>query len=99
MEKRTAQAQAWLRHSQLTTTMNVYTHLDDDGLGGAEAFDEILGAGTAWDLAATGTQTSRRVHLGSTGHPETPANEAPTETGETASQSQISEQQETPANA
>jgi hypothetical protein len=24
--------------------MNTYTHLDDDGMGGAEAFDEILGA-------------------------------------------------------
>jgi integrase len=52
MNKRPAQAQAWLRHADLTTTMNTYTHLDDEGMGSAAAFDEILGAGTAWDLVA-----------------------------------------------
>jgi integrase len=52
MEKRPAQAQAWLRHSQLMTTMNTYTHMDDEGLGGAEAFDEILGADTLRESAA-----------------------------------------------
>ena len=35
------QVQGWLRHSQLTTTMNVYIHQVDDGLGGADAWDEI----------------------------------------------------------
>lgn len=67
MSKRPAQAQAWLRHSQLMTTMNIYTHLDDEGMGGAEAFDEILGAGTAWDRLASdgvgstsGTPDTRR---------------------------------------
>jgi integrase len=55
MEKRPAQAQGWLRHSQLTTTMNIYTHLDDEGLGVADAFDEVLAA------------ESLRVHPGSTG--------------------------------
>jgi integrase len=64
MEKRPAQAQAWLRHSQLTTTMNIYTHLDDDGLGTAEAFDDLLGAGNL------------RGQLGATEHPETAANVA-----------------------
>jgi hypothetical protein len=28
------------------TTMNIYTGLDDDGLGNADEFDEILAAGT-----------------------------------------------------
>lgn len=37
------QVQGWLRHSQLTTTMNVYIHQVDDGLGGADAWDDILG--------------------------------------------------------
>ena len=39
------QVQGWLRHSQLTTTMNVYIHQVDDGLGGADAWDEILTVG------------------------------------------------------
>ncbi|HTA32988.1 MAG TPA: tyrosine-type recombinase/integrase [Solirubrobacteraceae bacterium] len=63
MAKRPVQAQGWLRHSQLMTTMNIYTHLDDEGLGGADAFDEILAA------------ESLRVQPGSTGHPETAANQ------------------------
>jgi integrase len=88
MDKRPAQAQAWLRHSQLMTTMNIYTHLDDEGMGSAEAFDEILGAGTAWDLQAndeTAEPEAPRVHLGSTGHPETAANEDPAEVRKGAS--------------
>ncbi len=32
------QVQGWLRHSQLTTTMNVYTHQVDDGLGSADVW-------------------------------------------------------------
>lgn len=62
MEKRPAQAQAWPRHSQLMTSMNIYTHLDDDGMGGAEAFDEI---------SAPGLQGANH---GANGHPETAAN-------------------------
>jgi integrase len=38
------QVQGWLRHSQLTTTMNIYIHEVDDGLGGADAWDDILPA-------------------------------------------------------
>jgi integrase len=37
------QVQQWLGHSQLTTTMNIYTHELDDGLGGADDLDIILG--------------------------------------------------------
>ena len=40
-----AQGQAWLRHSQLTTTMNVYTGLAERGMGSADVFDEVLGVG------------------------------------------------------
>jgi integrase len=36
------QVQGWLRHSNLTTTLDVYTHQVDDGLGGADEWDEIL---------------------------------------------------------
>ena len=39
------QVQQWLGHSQLTTTMNVYVHELDDGLGGADDLDAILGWG------------------------------------------------------
>jgi integrase len=38
------QVQGWLRHSQLTTTMNVYIHEVDDGLGAADAWETILPA-------------------------------------------------------
>jgi integrase len=41
--KNLKQVQGWLRHSQLTTTLNVYIHETDDGLGGADAWDGILG--------------------------------------------------------
>jgi integrase len=36
------QVQGWLRHSQLTTTMNVYITQVDDGLGSADVWDDIL---------------------------------------------------------
>ena len=36
------QVQGWLRHSQLTTTMNVYINQVDDGLGAADVWDDIL---------------------------------------------------------
>ena len=37
------QVQGWLRHSQLTTTMNIYINQVDDGLGSADGWDDILG--------------------------------------------------------
>jgi hypothetical protein len=52
------QVQQWLGHSQLTTTMNVYVHELDDGLGGADELDAILGG----------------HHPGATEHPQTAAN-------------------------
>jgi integrase len=43
--KNIKQVQGWLRHAQLTTTLNVYIHDVDDGLGSAAIWDEILPAG------------------------------------------------------
>jgi integrase len=42
--KNPKQVQQWLGHSQLTTTMNVYVHELDDGLGGADDLDTIYGS-------------------------------------------------------
>jgi site-specific recombinase XerC len=39
------QVQGWLRHSQLTTTMNVYITQVDNGLGSADVWDDILPGG------------------------------------------------------
>ncbi len=36
------QIQGWLRHSQLTTTMNAYIEQVDGGLGSADVWDELL---------------------------------------------------------
>jgi integrase len=36
------QIQGWLRHAQLTTTLNVYIDQVDDGLGTADVWDDIL---------------------------------------------------------
>jgi integrase len=41
------QVQGWLRHAQLTTTMNIYIDQVDGGLGGADVWDDILD-GDAW---------------------------------------------------
>jgi integrase len=65
------QVQGWLRHSQLTTTMNVYITQVDGGLGGADAWDEILG--DAWDHAGgeprqTIDATSRQAPSGGARH-------------------------------
>jgi integrase len=68
------QVQGWLRHSQLTTTMNVYITQVDDGLGGADAWDDILG--------------DTRGHPGATKDPETAQNETDVEPRETAPLSQ-----------
>jgi integrase len=65
------QVQGWLRHSQLTTTMNVYINQVDDGLGSADAWDDILGA--------SGATT------GATEHPETAANAVTATVGDPAS--------------
>jgi integrase len=78
MEKRPAQAQGWLRHSQLMTTMNIYTHAGEEGLGSADAFDEIL------DVQAL-RSGQPRGNPGATEHPETPANPTPADTPETVS--------------
>ena len=37
-----AHVQHWLRHGDPTITLGTYTHLADDGLGGADVWDEIL---------------------------------------------------------
>lgn len=63
------QVQGWLRHSQLTTTMNVYIHQVDDGLGSADVWDDILPAPGATP--------------GATEHPETAANHRDTDPAET----------------
>jgi integrase len=76
------QVQGWLRHSQLTTTMNVYIQQVDDGLGGADAWDSIL---PGWG------------NLGATQHPETAANDTPAEEQETRSERGIPEQPQTAA--
>jgi integrase len=65
------QVQGWLRHSQLTTTMNIYINQVDDGLGSADAWDDILG--------------DTRGHPGATGHPETAANQTTADVPETVS--------------
>ncbi len=70
------QVQGWLRHSQLTTTMNVYIHQVDDGLGGADAWDDILG--DAWG------------NTGATQPPETAQNAPDGDPRKTARLSQIS---------
>jgi integrase len=64
------QVQGWLRHSQLTTTMNVYIEQVDDRLGGAAAWDDIM---PGWG------------HPGATGHPETAANGTPATVEQTVS--------------
>ena len=54
------QVQGWLRHTQLTTTMNVYIDQVDSGLGTADVWDGILDGAA---LGATG---------GASQPPETP---------------------------
>jgi integrase len=65
------QVQGWLRHAQLSTTMNVYINQVDDGLGGADVWDDILGA---------------RGHRGATERPEAPPNPSPVGAPEAPSQ-------------
>lgn len=72
--KREQQVQGWLRHSQLSTTMNVYIHEADDGLGSADVWDEILGP---------------RGNLAATEDPETAAKAGSLDTAETVVPSQI----------
>lgn len=82
--KNLKQVQGWLRHAQLTTTMNVYIHQVDDGLGGADAWDDILG--DAWG------------HPGATQCPEAVQNGDLSESAEMALLSQNGEQPQTAAN-
>jgi|SRR5215203_856737 len=63
--------QRWLGHSQLTTTMNVYVHDLDDGLGGADDLDGLWGHPGATE----GPQTAANAN-GSDG--TNPAQEAAT---------------------
>jgi hypothetical protein len=56
--------QGWLRHSQLTTTMNAHIDQVDDGPGSADAWDEILAGGPA------------EATFGATRHPEPAAKDA-----------------------
>jgi integrase len=65
------QVQGWLRHAQLTTTMNVYIDQVDDGLGGADVWDDILDRGATWG------------HPGATEPPEPAENSGIAERGET----------------
>jgi integrase len=59
--KTLAQTQGWLRHSQLSTTLDVYTHPVDDGLGSADVWDEILPASAIrGELGATSGQPDPR---------------------------------------
>ena len=46
------------RHSQLTTTMNVYIDQVDGGLDGADAWDEILHGAKQNEPAQPGTATN-----------------------------------------
>jgi integrase len=55
------QIQAWLRHSQLTTTLNAYIHETDDGLGSADVWDGILGNGWGHHGA---TEAPERAEIG-----------------------------------
>jgi integrase len=65
--KRPAQSKAWLRHRDLTTTMNTYTGLGDQGLGSADFFDDLLDV----DALRSGQP---RGNLGATPPPDTAAN-------------------------
>jgi integrase len=58
------QVQRWLGHSQLTTTMNIYVHELDDGLGGADDLDGLWGHPGATEhpqTAANGTDPDSEI--------------------------------------
>ena len=59
------QVQGWLRHSKLSTTLDVYIHQTDSGLGSADVWDEILPAwgngGATGDRKRRQTTRSRRL--------------------------------------
>ena len=63
--KNLKQVQGWLRHSQMTTTLNVYIHDVDAGLGGADAWDDMLPSEGAWGHrgATEGPETPEKLHL------------------------------------
>src|SRR5215204_4057398 len=53
------QVQRWLGHSQLTTTMNVYVHDLDDGLGVAPK--QVVSSGPPWRLGVSEATSPRRT--------------------------------------
>jgi len=54
------QVQGWLRHAQLSTTLNAYITEVDAGLGGADVWDELLGeTGRRGPRGATGLAATR----------------------------------------
>jgi integrase len=55
------QVQGWPRHSQLTTTMNVYIRQVDDGLGATDAWEEILSAARAASRREVATDERRHA--------------------------------------
>jgi hypothetical protein len=69
--------QGWLRHAQLSTTLNVYLHEVDAGLGGADAWDDIL---PGWGQS------------GAIERPGTAENRGPGEPADSALQSQLGDQ-------
>jgi integrase len=71
--KRRKQVQGWARHAQAATT-ELYIHQADDGLGGADVWDEIL-PGAIPEAGAT---------PGATRHPEAAANPEKATAGEPA---------------
>jgi hypothetical protein len=76
------QVQQWLGHSQLTTTMNVYVHELDDGLGGADDLDVLwghLGATQDPETAASAeavTAPETAIRSGNTEQPQAAASAA-----------------------
>jgi integrase len=63
------QVQGWLRHSQLTTTMNVYIDQVDGGLGSADVWGDILGDSGATLGATADPEPAANVTLAEAGNP------------------------------
>jgi integrase len=78
--KNPKQVQGWLGHARLSTTMDIYQHVLDDGLGSADELDLILGSGAT---------------LGATAGPQTAANGAAPEDSDSAIQSPNGDERET----
>jgi integrase len=76
------QVQQWLDHSQLTTTMNIYVHELDDGLGGADDLDTTLGSGHPGK--GPETRADHAARHGATPGPPATRNQQQTKTRRTA---------------